>query len=68
MKVVDKLLGDSTYLAGPTPTIADSLLVPALTYLDKLPEARLITDNANVQDWFARMADRPSYAAAGLAD
>jgi len=68
MKVVDKLLGDSTYLAGPAPTIADYLLVPALTYLDKLPEARLITDNANVQDWFARMTDRPSYDAAGLAD
>jgi len=68
LKVLNARLADSAYLAGPAATIADFLLVPALTYLDKLPESQLIADNANVATWFGRMTDRPSYAAAGLAD
>lgn len=56
-------IGDS-YLAGDTPSLADWVLVPIITYLKGCPEGEgAIAKQPAVGAWFGKLAARDSFAA-----
>jgi glutathione S-transferase len=58
---ISRLLGDQTYMAGETLSIADLMLAPHLAFLPETPEGKaLLAPHANVRAWIARMEARPS--------
>lgn len=60
----DDRLGDSPYLAGEAPTLADWLLLPTVAANDELVPDESYTDGLdNLAAWYERMAARPSFAA-----
>jgi glutathione S-transferase len=64
MEVADKRLGQSDYLAGDAPSIADFMLVPVAFYLNQVPEAaQTMADKPALEGWLSRMQSRPSFAA-----
>jgi glutathione S-transferase len=69
LKVIDQHLGDSVYLAGDTPTIAD---VAGYTYIAHAPEGNVsLEDYTHVRAWLARIEALPGFVgmprtAAGL--
>jgi glutathione S-transferase len=59
-----ELLGDKSYFAGDTLSLADILLAPQLEFLSATPEWEPLTAGAaNLRRWVDRMAARPSMAA-----
>lgn len=58
------LLGDKTYFAGENPSLADFLVAPQLDFFAMTPEWQPLTQGrANLVDWHARLAARPSMVA-----
>ena len=58
------LLGDQTYFAGNTLSLADLLLAPAIELFTATPEwPELGAVHANLVAWIARMQERPSMKA-----
>lgn len=59
LKVIDRELSKSTYLAGDEPTIAD---VAAYSYIAHAPEGNVsLADYANVRAWLARIEALPGF-------
>ena len=66
-EVVDelaRLLGGQEYMAGPSISLADVMLIPHMAFLPDFDEgASLIAPHANLTRWIERMKNRPSMAA-----
>lgn len=59
LKVIDQHLGDSTYLVGEAPTIAD---VAGYTYIAHAPEGNVsLQDYPHVRAWLARIEALPGF-------
>jgi glutathione S-transferase len=59
-----RLLGEQSYFAGDTISLADLLLAPAIAFFTLTPEwAVLGAQHANLVAWLARMEARPSMQA-----
>ena len=59
-----RLLGDQTYFAGDTLSLADLLLAPAIEFFTATPEwSELGAPHPNLVAWIARMQKRPSMKA-----
>ncbi|MSP54195.1 MAG: glutathione S-transferase family protein [Myxococcales bacterium] len=57
-------LGTSLFLAGDSPTFADFLLLPIIATGRALSEPDRYTDGLpNIDEWFGRMGERPSFSA-----
>lgn len=68
LAVVDRQIGTSGFIVGSSPTVADFFLLPAVSYLKMTPEGPEVLSNlANVNAWYDRLAARPSAAAIGIA-
>ena len=64
MEVANKRLGQSAFLAGDVPSIADFMLLPVALYLKQVPEAaQTMADKPALEEWLARMQARPSFGA-----
>ncbi len=62
LKEMMRLRGNSAYIAGDTPTLADLFVVPQVTYLAATPDADATWgDIPGVQEWFANMKQLKSY-------
>lgn len=60
----ERALGESAYLAGDTPSLADWLLAPVVASGMPLSGAdRYADDMPNIAAWFTRISERPSFAA-----
>ena len=67
MRAVDKVegaLGESPYLAGDAPTLADFALLPYANEIMNFGLAELAQGKQHFADWFGRMTARSSYAQA----
>lgn len=64
IKDIDAALYHGPFLAGQTYSLADAALTPYVRRLAVLGCAGLWEDRPRVAEWFQRMRDRPSYAAA----
>jgi glutathione S-transferase len=60
---LDRLLGDSAYLAGDDFSLADVLLAPQIDYLAATPEGEAILAGTALQAWLGRVAERASMQA-----
>jgi glutathione S-transferase len=59
LKVMEEELGQSKFLAGDNPTIAD---VAAYTYVSHVPEGNVaLTDYSNVRAWLSRIEALPNF-------
>jgi glutathione S-transferase len=59
--ILDRVLGQRPYLAGPDFSLADMFLLPLIYYLKQMPESgELLTASPNLMAWFERVSDRPS--------
>lgn len=64
LMAMSQLMGDAPWLVGEQLTLADLYAAPMFDYFLMAPEgADLIREHANLQEWWARMASRPSMAA-----
>ena len=64
MAELSRLLGNKTYLAADTVTLADLMIAPQLDFMAETPEwAALTAARPNLQDWLARMRERESMQA-----
>jgi len=65
IKMFDEMqsqLGQTPWLAGPAPTIADGAVFPYVLRLEHLGLETMLTPHPDVSDWLARMKQRPSFA------
>ena len=61
---LSRLLGEQTYLAGGTVSLADMLVAAQVDFLAETPEwGPLTAQRPNIVAWLARMTARPSLAA-----
>jgi glutathione S-transferase len=59
--ILDRELGQRTYLASADFTRADMFLLPIVYYLNMMPESsEMLKASPNVQAWFERVSARPS--------
>lgn len=59
--ILDRVLGQRSYLAGSDFNLADMFLLPLIYYLKQMPEgAELLTASPNLTVWFQRVLDRAS--------
>jgi len=57
-------LADASFLVGPALSLADLHLLPMIAYFTEAPEgAALLARHPRLDNWFARMKTRPSFAA-----
>lgn len=64
LSVLNKRLSVSGYLAGDGVSLADFFLAPILYYFRRMPEGQeMMPDLAALEDWYGRMAARPSFEA-----
>jgi glutathione S-transferase len=64
LTAMSQLMGDAPWLVGEQLTLADLYAAPMFDYFLMAPEgADLIREHANLREWWARMASRPSMAA-----
>ena len=62
MRLIDEAVGQTEYLVGDEPTIADSFLLPHLLFFGRTPEgAALLAQALHANSWLARMCARTSY-------
>jgi len=62
MRLIDETAGQTQYLVGNDPTLADSFLLPHLLFFGRTPEgAALLSKAPNANAWLTRMCARPSY-------
>lgn len=59
---LSRLLGDQSYLAGDTLSLADLMIAPQLDFLKQTPEWASLT-KPNLTMWLDRMVVRPSFKA-----
>jgi glutathione S-transferase len=60
-EILNGVLGQRPYLAGPDFNLADMFLLPLIYYLKPLPESgELLTAAPNLTAWFERVSDRAS--------
>jgi glutathione S-transferase len=58
---ISRLLGDQTYLAGETVSIADLMLIPHLSFLTETSEGHaMLAPHEKLRAWISRMEARPS--------
>jgi glutathione S-transferase len=60
---LDRLLGDNSFLAGDTLSIADLVLAPQLDLFDMTPEGADLLRGTRLLAWLTRMRERPSMIA-----
>ena len=64
LAAIDALMRDGPWLVGQGPTLADLYLAPMMDYLLMTAEGReLIRPHAALEQWWSRMASRPSMTA-----
>jgi glutathione S-transferase len=64
LDILEAGLADKGYLAGADVSLADLVLLPILTYVKMTPEGGPeVAKRPKLSAWYARMAERPSYAA-----
>lgn len=62
--VIEEALRESEFLAGDRVSLADFFLLPILYYFREMPEgSEVLQDSPRLEDWYARMSMRPSFAA-----
>jgi glutathione S-transferase len=60
---LERLLGDSLFLAGDQFTLADIVLAPQIDFFRATPEGASLLKGTNLAAWLARMNARPSMLA-----
>lgn len=61
---LEGLLADAAFLVGPALSLADLHLLPMIAYFAEAPEgAALLARHPRLDNWFARLKTRPSFAA-----
>jgi glutathione S-transferase len=61
---IEGLAADAAFLVGPAPSLADLHLLPMVAYFSEAPDgAALLARHPRLEDWFARLKKRPSFAA-----
>jgi glutathione S-transferase len=61
---VARLLGEQSYMAGESLSLADVMLAPQVTFLTEFAEGRtLLAPHPHLADWIGRMEARPSMQA-----
>ncbi len=64
LTALEGLAADAAFLVGPALSLADFHLLPMVAYFSEAPEgAALLARHPRLENWFARMKTRPSYAA-----
>nr|QCL10567.1 glutathione S-transferase, C-terminal domain protein [Rhizobium rhizogenes] len=64
LTAMSDLMGDTSWLVGEQPTLADLYAAPMFDYFFMTPEGvELINQYANLKAWWSRMALRPSMIA-----
>jgi glutathione S-transferase len=58
---MERQLGETAYLAGETPSIAEYCYAPYLEYLPLTPAAAKIDAYPNVKKWWAAVRERPAW-------
>jgi glutathione S-transferase len=62
LAIYDKTLGESAWLAGDAPSIADLMLAPILFYVAATPEGQAALEGRTaVNRWFGAISERPSF-------
>jgi glutathione S-transferase len=59
---INRALAKSSFLCGETYTVADACITPIVVRLEDLGLGGLMADHAQVQNWYKRMQERPSFA------
>jgi len=60
LAVLERQLGDKTFLCGSDFALSDALLAPMLDYLERLPEPRWLAAWPRLDAYLARLRARPS--------
>jgi glutathione S-transferase len=60
LKEIERIKGDSPFLAGTSVSLADLYLVPILFYLKLTPEGELLAPHKALEGWWRTMAERKS--------
>ena len=60
---LDRLLGDSAFLAGEQFSLADVMIVPQIAFLAATPEGEAALKGTRLGAWLGRMEARPSFQA-----
>lgn len=61
---LEGLAADAAFLVGPALSLADLHLLPMIAYFTEAPDgAALLARHLRLDNWFARMKTRPSFAA-----
>ncbi len=59
--ILDRVLGQRSYLAGPDFSLADMFLLPLIYYLKQVPESgEALRASPNLTAWLQRVSDRAS--------
>lgn len=59
--ILDRVLGQRPYLAGPEFTLADMFLLPLIYYMKQMPESgELLTASPNLMAWLQLVSERTS--------
>jgi len=63
LAALDGLVADAAFLVGPALSLADLHLLPMIAYFTEAPEgAALLAQHPRLDNWFARMKTRSSFA------
>jgi glutathione S-transferase len=64
LAALEGLAADAAFLVGPALSLADLHLLPMIAYFTEAPEgAALLARHPRLDNWFARLKTRPSFAA-----
>ena len=63
LAALDRILGDSPFLAGDELTMADVMVAPQIHLIASVPEFRALMAGTRLPAWFERMLSHPSMAA-----
>jgi len=61
LDILDKHLSTNKWLAGEQFSLAEVAFAPYLNYFQKTPEWSLISSRKNIDAWFKRVLERPSW-------
>ncbi|MCE9648136.1 MAG: glutathione S-transferase family protein [Parvibaculum sp.] len=63
MREVDRIMGDSPYLAGDSFSLADIFFMPMMAFYELTPEGKAtLARHPRLASWWSRVAPRPSMA------
>jgi glutathione S-transferase len=60
LQEIERIKGDSPFLAGTSVSLADLYLVPIVFYLKLTPEGELLAPHRGLEAWWRTMSDRKS--------